>query len=107
GKNGLLVNMARGAVVEEKSLYQALKEKKLLGAALDVWYNYQPEPDADGKKYPYQYPFHTLDNVILSPHRGASPFSDLKRWDEQIENITRFAKGRSDFMNIVNLEDEY
>jgi len=107
GENGLLVNMARGAVVDEKCLYQALKDKKLLGAALDVWYNYQPEPDDVGRKYPSQYPFHTLDNVVLSPHRGASPFSDLKRWDEQIENITRFAKGRNDFMNIVNLEDEY
>ncbi len=107
GENGLLVNMARGAVVDEKCLFQALKEKKLLGAALDVWYNYQPEQNVDGEKYPYQYPFHTLDNVVLSPHRGASPFSDLKRWDEQIENITRFAKGRTDFMNIVNLKDEY
>ena len=107
GENSLLVNMARGAVVDEKSLYQALEGKKILGAALDVWYNYQPEPDVDRKKYPCQYPFHTLDNVILSPHRGASPFSDLKRWDEQIENITRFAQGRNDFINIVNLEDEY
>ena len=107
GENGLLVNMARGAVVDEKCLYQALKGKKILGAALDVWYNYQPEPDSEGRKHPSEYPFHTLDNVVLSPHRGASPFSDLKRWDEQIENITRFAKGRNDIMNIVNLEDEY
>ncbi|MCG3215383.1 MAG: hypothetical protein KAS63_01620 [Candidatus Heimdallarchaeota archaeon] len=107
GDDGLLVNMARGTVVVEKSLYQALKEKTILGAALDVWYNYQPETDKKGRKFPSKYPFNKLDNVVLSPHRGASPFSDLKRWDEQIENISRFARGEKHFLNVVNLKEEY
>ncbi|MHA1198845.1 MAG: NAD(P)-dependent oxidoreductase [Candidatus Heimdallarchaeaceae archaeon] len=107
GKDSLIVNIGRGPIIDEKSLYLALKEEKIKGAAIDVWYNYQPESDVNGKKYPTSYPFHELDNVILSPHRGASPMSDLKRWDEQIENIVRFTDGRRDFINVVNLDEGY
>jgi phosphoglycerate dehydrogenase-like enzyme len=107
GKDSLLVNIGRGSIIDEKSLYDALKEKRITGAAIDVWYNYQPEENADGRKYPTKYPFHELDNIVLSPHRGASPMSDLKRWDEQIENIIRFARGQTNFINIVNLDEGY
>jgi len=107
GKTALVVNVARGSIIDEKSLYEALKNNSIAGAALDVWYNYNPKKDKNGKEYPYKFPFHKLDNLILSPHRAASPFDDLSRWDEVIENITRFAKGRKDFLNIVDLEREY
>jgi hypothetical protein len=40
----------------------------------------------------------------MSPHRAASPFSDLERWDDVIENIRRFAEGKTDFLSIVDLE---
>lgn len=107
GPSGLLVNVARGPVIDEHSLYQALKIRTIAGAALDVWYNYTPDPDEEGRKYPFDCPFHELDNVVLSPHRAASPFSDLKRWDEVIENIRRFVCGEPQFLNTVNLEEEY
>jgi phosphoglycerate dehydrogenase-like enzyme len=107
GKTGLLVNVARGMVVNEKSLYDSLKDKIIAGAALDVWYNYSPEKDKEGKKFPFKFKFQNLKNVILSPHRAASPFDDLERWDEVIENIQRFNSGRKDFLNIVDLEQEY
>lgn len=107
GPDSLLVNVARGPVVDEYSLYNALKEKTIAGAALDVWYNYRPDPDEKGRKYPFTYPFHTLDNVVLSPHRAASPLDDLQRWDEVIENIRRFAQGEPEFINTVDLTREY
>ncbi|MFX1427673.1 MAG: NAD(P)-dependent oxidoreductase [Promethearchaeota archaeon] len=107
GKHGLVVNIARGDIIDEESLYYALKENIITGAAIDVWYDYTPKGDQEGKKYPFHYPFHTLENIILSPHRGYSPFSDLLRWDEVIENIKRLAQGRDDFLNVVNLEEEY
>ncbi|MFZ1459430.1 MAG: NAD(P)-dependent oxidoreductase [Ignavibacteria bacterium] len=107
GKNSLIVNIARGTIVNEKDLYDALKNKEISGAALDVWYNYSPEKDKYGKEYPYSYPFHKLKNIVLSPHRAASPFDDLSRWDEVIENLTRLAKGRKDFLNVVNIDEEY
>ncbi|MFW9810588.1 MAG: NAD(P)-dependent oxidoreductase, partial [Candidatus Thorarchaeota archaeon] len=107
GNQGLVVTVARGLVVEEKAFYDALFNKQIAGAAIDVWYNYRPEEDSKGRKYPFSYPFHELDNVVLSPHRGASPMDDLKRWDEVIENITRFATGQQEFINVVDLERGY
>ncbi|MFW9918734.1 MAG: NAD(P)-dependent oxidoreductase [Candidatus Thorarchaeota archaeon] len=107
GENGLLVNMSRGSVINEGALYDSLKEKKIAGAAIDVWYNYQPEPDVIARRFPFTRPFFELDNVILSPHRGASPMDDLHRWNEVIENITRYASGREDFLNQVSLDRGY
>jgi phosphoglycerate dehydrogenase-like enzyme len=107
GRNGLLVNVARGVVVNENDLFHALKEGIIGGAALDVWYEYRPKPEEDGRKYPYHLPFHTLNNVVLSSHRAASPFNDLKRWDEVIENIKRYSKGIKEFLNVVDLKREY
>lgn len=102
-----LVNVSRGIVVDEEALYNALSQKTIAGAAIDVWYNYQPEPDVDGRKFPTKFSFHELDNVVLSPHRGASPMDDLKRWDEVVENIRRFAEGSDEFINVVKLDRAY
>ena len=107
GKNSLLVNVARGLIVEEEGLYDALKNNIIGGAALDVWYNYQPKKDREGREYPYKFPFHKLKNIVLSPHRAASPFDDIKRWDEVIENIMKVAAGKKDYLNIVDLKEEY
>ncbi len=109
GENSLLVNIARGRVVDQAALYGALEQRYLAGAAIDVWYDYAPESDDKGLLYPYdkRHPFHELDNVVLSPHRAASPFNDLERWDEVVENIKRYAKGRDDFLNVVDLDKGY
>jgi D-3-phosphoglycerate dehydrogenase len=61
--NLLVVNDSRGEVVDEFALADALKEKKIAGAALDV---YQTEPPAK------DHPLMALDNVVLTPHLGAS-----------------------------------
>lgn len=107
GKNGLLVNVARGTIVDEVILYNALSKGTIAGAALDVWYNYNPKKDKKGREYPYSNPFHKLSNVVLSPHRAASPFDDLGRWDEVIENLKRLASGKRTFLNVVDLKEEY
>jgi len=84
------------------------RKQLIKGAAIDVWYNYTPE-EIDGKKYPYSsdHPFHELNNILLSPHRAGSPFGDLSRWDENIHNVKTLAEGRTDFINVVDLEEEY
>jgi phosphoglycerate dehydrogenase-like enzyme len=107
GSDAFIVNMSRGPVIKEKDFYYALKNRVIAGAAIDVWYNYQPKPSDNGFTFPSKYPFYELDNVVLSPHRGASPMDDLKRWDEVIENITRFHQGRKDFLNVVKLSRGY
>jgi phosphoglycerate dehydrogenase-like enzyme len=86
-----LVNVGRGEVVNEKGLYRALKEGVLLGAAIDVWYNY---PKA-GKEYanPSQYPIHELPNVILSPHlAGFTPQAARLNIEQTIENVRSYLK---------------
>jgi phosphoglycerate dehydrogenase-like enzyme len=108
GKRGIVVNVSRGSVIDEAALYSALKERTIEGAAVDVWYDYRPEPDAQGRKYPYaaEHPFHGLDNVVLSPHRAASPIYDLRRWEDVIDVVRRYARGEQ-LVNVVNLDDEY
>ena len=107
GTNGLLVNVGRGVIVDEEALFTALEHKTIAGAGIDVWYNYRAEEDETGERHPAAFPFHTLDNVILSPHRAASPFSDMKRWNEVVENIRRVADGETEFLNVVELDREY
>jgi len=66
----IVVNVGRGPVIAEEALFNALQSKKLLGAGLDVWYQYPTKPEDRLGTAPSRFPFHTLDNVIMSPHRG-------------------------------------
>ncbi|MFQ5815393.1 MAG: phosphoglycerate dehydrogenase [Candidatus Hydrothermarchaeaceae archaeon] len=61
-KDAILINCARGGIVDEAALYEALKSGKMGGAALDV---FEKEPLEDS-------PLAGLENVILTPHLGAS-----------------------------------
>ncbi|MFN3268338.1 MAG: NAD(P)-dependent oxidoreductase, partial [Zestosphaera sp.] len=62
-KNAILINTSRGGVVNTKALIKALKEGWIAGAGLDV---YEEEP------LPPNHPLTELDNVVLTPHIGAS-----------------------------------
>lgn len=108
GPQGLLVNVSRGAVVDEEELYKALRSKKIAGAAIDVWYDYKPASDKKQRSYPYgsEHPFHKLDNVVLSPHRAASPVFVLERWNEVAEHLRRFVAGKEP-QQVIDLEREY
>jgi len=71
-EGAVLVNVGRGAIVEQEALYEALRAGRLLGAGLDVWYNYPPDAESRADTPPADYPFHELENVVMSPHRGGS-----------------------------------
>ncbi len=62
GAEGVLINMARGSVIDEEALIDALQAGTIAGAALDVFLR---EPDPDQR-------FLGLDNVILQPHQGSA-----------------------------------
>lgn len=108
GPGGLVVNVGRGQVIVEEDLFNALRDGTIAGAALDVWpREADPREFDDGGVRPFNLPFHQLDNVVMSPHRAASPFDDLGRWDDIIENVRRAAEGRTDFLNVVDLDRGY
>jgi phosphoglycerate dehydrogenase-like enzyme len=60
-----LINVARAEIVDEDALYEALVERSIAGAALDVWYRY---PRAAGPAPPAGRPFHDLPNVLMTQH---------------------------------------
>lgn len=70
-KDAFLINTSRGGIVNEEALYNALRNNKLRGAALDV-YNNEPPRESTLKE---------LDNVIMTPHIGAYT-------EEAIENMS-------------------
>jgi phosphoglycerate dehydrogenase-like enzyme len=92
GPAGYLVNVGRGSVVDEDALYAALREGRIAGAAIDVWYRY---PREEGEVVePSRHPFHELDNVLMSPHAsGRSRLAWLRRWEFVAEQLERLERG--------------
>jgi len=68
--NAILVNVGRGPVVDQAALYHALKDGRLHSAGIDVWYNYPQDEESRSNTPPADFPFHELENVVMSPHRG-------------------------------------
>ncbi len=89
----VLINVARGPIVDEDVLFEALKSKKIAGAALDTWYHYPSPGDTDVR--PSRHPFETLDNVIMTPHcSGWTEGLMARRFAVIIDNIERLRDGR-------------
>ncbi|MFD8523397.1 2-hydroxyacid dehydrogenase [Streptomyces capillispiralis] len=87
GSGALLVNVARGPVVQEQALYEALRSGTIAGAALDVWWS--GPPDA-----PSRLPFHELPNVLMTPHHsGHTADTFAARATEIAANIDRLERG--------------
>jgi phosphoglycerate dehydrogenase-like enzyme len=77
-----LVNTARGGLVDEYALVRALQDRRIAGAALDVFVD---EP------VPYDHPLLSLDNVILAPHiGGGTGGARVKQMSDVLDNIVRF-----------------
>ena len=101
-KNVILVNIARGEIIQEKALYTFLKENKDAIAALDVWWNYPSEPEGIAFQH---YPFHELDNVIMTPHiAGFSPDIRDKVMESAVLNIKKFLQGKKPD-NVANRQE--
>ncbi|WHX16543.1 2-hydroxyacid dehydrogenase [Streptomyces malaysiensis subsp. malaysiensis] len=94
GPHSLLVNVARGPVVQEEALYEALSAGTIAGAALDVWWSGPPLA-------PSGLPFHTLPNVVMTPHNsGHTEETFAARAVDIAANINRLAAG-SPLGNVV------
>lgn len=98
--DSLVINVGRGPVIEEKALYEALEQKQIGGAVIDTWYAYPK--DANQSTYPGNYPFHTLDNIIITPHMSGWTWGTIHRRQHLMaENISRLEKGEP-LLNIVD-----
>lgn len=81
-----LVNVGRGAVVEEEALIEALRERRIAGAMLDVYEHYRLSPG---------HPLFSLDNVILTPHlAGATRESRARMGVAAAEDMLRMLAGQ-------------
>ncbi|KQU36456.1 MULTISPECIES: 2-hydroxyacid dehydrogenase [unclassified Rhodococcus (in: high G+C Gram-positive bacteria)] len=91
GPRGVLINVGRGPLVQERPLYEALSRGDLGAAAIDVWYDY-PGPDGHGE--PSAHPFGALPNVLMTPHSsGITRRTFDGRCRDVLENIRRIADG--------------
>lgn len=82
----LLVNVGRGAIVDEAALYESLSNGVLHAAGLDVWYRY---PKGDEPCYPSTYPIHEMPNVVLSPHTGGGTRESEAHRTEALVSLLR------------------
>lgn len=86
GAKGYLVNVARGTVIDEAALVDALKRKQIAGAALDVFED-EPHVPAD---------LLTLDNVVLAPHIASSTLQTREAMGRRVlDNLSAFFAGRA------------
>ena len=96
-ESAILVNTARGPVINEAALYDALTEGKILAAGLDVFDQEPPQPDN---------PLFKLDNVILSAHLAGPTFeSNIARVRNAFDNVQRVARGEEPLWVIPELEE--
>ncbi len=63
---GVIINVARGALIDERALFEACKNKRIGGAVIDTWFKYPAE--GHNVAEPSNLPFRELDNVIMTPH---------------------------------------
>ena len=85
GPNGILINMARGSVVDEPALIKALQEKKIYSAGLDVFLK---EPEVPKELL-------AMDNIVLFPHLGSSTVYTRRRMEQLVvDNLLAWAAGK-------------
>jgi len=86
-KTAILINTARGSLVNEKDLFEALRDRTIAGAGLDVFEKEPPSPDN---------PIFKLDNVILTPHISAGTKDALiAKMRAAFANMVRVARGET------------
>jgi lactate dehydrogenase-like 2-hydroxyacid dehydrogenase len=85
GPDGILINMARGSVVDEPALIKALKEKRIMSAGLDV---YVKEPEVPKELI-------AMENVVLFPHLGSASIFTREKMDQLVvDNILAWTAGK-------------
>jgi len=85
GPDGILINVARGSVIEEPALIAVLRERKIMAAGLDVFVDEPQVPEE----------LLTMENVVLLPHLGSASVFTREKMDQLlVDNILAWANGR-------------
>src|SRR5215831_4937876 len=85
GPRGILINMARGSVVDEVALIKALRDRTILSAGLDV---FQREPEVPAELM-------AMDHVVLFPHLGSASVATREKMDQLVvDNLVAWAAGK-------------
>ena len=85
GRDGILINMSRGSVVDEPALVKALQQNTILSAGLDVFAR-EPEVPAE---------LIAMDNVVLFPHLGSASVATRDKMDQLVvDNLLAWAAGK-------------
>ena len=96
GPDGILINVARGSVVDEAALITALREKRILAAGLDVFAN---EPKVPSELM-------AMDNVVLFPHLGSSTVHTRAQMDQLVvDNLLSWASGKGPLTPVLHAPD--
>src|SRR5205823_10967512 len=86
GPEGILINMARGSVVDEEALIKALRSKIIMSAGLDVYLR-EPEVPRD---------LIAMENVVLFPHLGSATVHTRNQMDQMVvDNLIAWASGKA------------
>ena len=97
--SALLINVARGEVVDEQALYDAMVAKWIGGALLDVWYTYPTLVEPNPK--PSRFAFETVPGVKCTPHISAWTEGLMeRRYSVIADNLARFNAGQP-LLNVV------
>jgi phosphoglycerate dehydrogenase-like enzyme len=96
----ILINVGRGAVVDEAALFESLKEQRIGGAIIDTWYQY---PSAENPTCaPSQFDFASLQNVLMTPHMSGWTEGTVQRRQQTIaDNINRLSSGQP-LLNVIS-----
>jgi len=105
--DAVLVNVARGPIVDEDALYEALRDGAIGAAGLDVWYRYAGADGDPENTPPSNRPFGELDNVVLSPHRGGSVRETEALRMRHLADMLRAAARGESLANRVDLDLGY
>lgn len=85
GPDGILINVARGSVIDEPALVSALRERKIMAAGLDVFVNEPQVPEE----------LLAMENVVLLPHLGSASVFTREKMDQLlVDNILAWADGK-------------
>jgi len=97
--DAVIVNVGRGALIDEQALFDTLSTRRIGGAVIDTWYRY---PDANEPECaPSQLDFAGLPNIVMTPHMSGWTVGTVRRRQQTIaDNIGRWLAGRPP-INIV------